>query len=1000
MSDQQAVIDSLIDYIDKAILKNSVSNRHVAAVLSYLHERLKIADGNKYLRKDREEGTEFLFKAFAGIQFGHFVKELATEGGLIDAEGNAWLRNLHLAESLEVPVINFNRTRVFVGADFRSPAAGIIESVDVDNQIAYLKLEKGELGTVEVGDLLFGIFHSTGGASSDNDDSRGNMSFSGFNSIYFEVVSVSSDRKSFTYQLREGYENHPQPHMTFAGRGNRTNKDRQSFEYATRTYRRYLTGVDDWEFRKENIAMQTGDLNNLKAYGLDMEGYSVYANNIYFTGILAQVESIIEKEVEKQMPEIHHPYVSANTKTWWEYDPEHPDAQSQGEKQGYRDTKVKAEGIKGATGATGPKGDKGATGPKGDKGDTGPQGPQGPKGAQGERGLQGLQGPKGDQGVPGAKGADGKTAYTHIAYADTASGGGFSQSPAGKAYIGIYVDHTQSDSSDASKYRWSLIKGADGKNGTPGAKGADGRTPYFHVAYATNATGTAGFSVTDSAGKTYIGTYTDFVQADSNDPNKYKWSLIKGDKGDTGAKGATGATGPKGDKGDTGPQGPKGAQGERGLQGLQGPKGDQGAMTSIPVPHDKQQSYVGNSVFTSIVYDTNGAYYKALKDVPKGIALTNTQYWQRISSIQEVGIHRAFINMLLADSAFINELKATIVEAKVLKAGANPDAPGGFNSAIYENGYGHLGGGALRFDTAGIWTKHLYAESGNFLPTWSTYPLSRTSNRITLDPRTSNILLDWTGNTPGLEVFYLSFKVYSGIIVIDPSTASETIYYKDGGTYEITLVNTSNITISLITNSVAGESRLKTFFGNTEISRIEIEPQRTLKLTFRCDDSTFLPKEHPLRPYDTYIYHGKLYVQNISEFTFHEEYSSSNKKIVSKSDKFIGLPLNVEAIGMVGYSGSKLRMIKNGSFRRYSVRKVREGVYTVSISPGFNAADNYLVFVTSKAGNDDRPRYASVNWKSASGFNVITGDDSSPNDSDFQFMIIDISNNTGWNNIG
>ncbi|WP_249180172.1 collagen-like protein, partial [Bacteroides pyogenes] len=421
--------------------------------------------------------SEEVVKAGKGVIFGEFIEGLIGKGGLIDAEGNAWLRNLHLAESLEVPVINFNRTRVFVGADFRSPAAGIIESVDVDNQIAYLKLEEGELGTVEVGDFLFGIFHSTGGASSDNDDSRGNMSFSGFNSIYFEVVSVSSDRKSFTYQLREGCENHPQPHMTFAGRGNRTNKDRQSFEYATRTYRRYLTGVDDWEFRKENIAMQTGDLNNLKAYGLDMEGYSVYANNIYFTGILAQVESIIEKEVEKQMPEIHHPYVSANTKTWWEYDPEHPDAQSQGEKKGYRDTNVKAEGTKGDKGDTGAKGATGATGPKGDKGDTGPQGP---KGAQGERGLQGLQGPKGDQGVPGAKGADGKTAYTHIAYADTASGGGFSQSPAGKAYIGIYVDHTQADSSEPSKYRWSLIKGADGKNGTPGAKGADGRTPYFH----------------------------------------------------------------------------------------------------------------------------------------------------------------------------------------------------------------------------------------------------------------------------------------------------------------------------------------------------------------------------------------------------------------------------------------------------------------------------------------------------------------------------------------
>lgn len=39
-----------------------------------------------------------------------------------------------------------------------------------------------------------------------------------------------------------------------------------------------------------------------------------------------------------------------------------------------------------------------------------------------------------------------------------------------------------------------------------------------------------------SAGKTYLGTYTDYTQADSTDPSKYAWSLIKGDKGDTGQK--------------------------------------------------------------------------------------------------------------------------------------------------------------------------------------------------------------------------------------------------------------------------------------------------------------------------------------------------------------------------------------------------------------------------------------------------------------------------------
>jgi phage minor structural protein len=181
------------------------------------------------------------------------------------------------------------------------------------------------------------------------------------------------------------------------------------------------------------------------------------------------------------------------------------------------------------------------------KGETGATGPQGPQGEQGPRGLQGVQGDKGDQGIQGPKGENGLTAYTHIAYADNASGEGFSQIPTGKEYIGMYVDHTQADSADPSKYAWSLIKGADGANGIQGPKGDDGSTPYLHIAYANNSTGTSGFSTADSIGKTYIGQYTDFVQADSNTPSDYKWSLIKGDKGDTGSQGP---------KGDTGPQGP------------------------------------------------------------------------------------------------------------------------------------------------------------------------------------------------------------------------------------------------------------------------------------------------------------------------------------------------------------------------------------------------------------------------------------------------------------
>lgn len=160
---------------------------------------------------------------------------------------------------------------------------------------------------------------------------------------------------------------------------------------------------------------------------------------------------------------------------------------------------------------------KGDKGDKGDKGETGPRGPQG---------IQGLQGPKGDQGIQGPKGADGKTQYTHIAYANDATGGGFSQTDQTKAYIGMYVDFNATDSNDPTKYRWSKWhgdKGATGAQGIQGPKGADGRTPYLHIAYANSADGRTDFSTSNTDNKRYLGTYTDYTQADSTDPSKYKW---------------------------------------------------------------------------------------------------------------------------------------------------------------------------------------------------------------------------------------------------------------------------------------------------------------------------------------------------------------------------------------------------------------------------------------------------------------------------------------------
>lgn len=176
-------------------------------------------------------------------------------------------------------------------------------------------------------------------------------------------------------------------------------------------------------------------------------------------------------------------------------------------------------------GEIGPKGDTGA---KGDKGERGEKGLQGERGLTGPSGPQGLQGPKGDQGIPGVKGADGKTQYTHIAYADTVSGSGFSQTDTNKPFIGMYQDFNATDSRNPQDYRWSKWKGTDGRDGIPGKAGADGRTPYVHFAYADSADGRTGFSLTQSGNKRYLGVCTNFNQADSTNPADYTWNDMTG----------------------------------------------------------------------------------------------------------------------------------------------------------------------------------------------------------------------------------------------------------------------------------------------------------------------------------------------------------------------------------------------------------------------------------------------------------------------------------------
>ena len=270
--------------------------------------------GTRFLSKIKSDRTPYDLAvggeliAEGATRSKDFASGMAGYGWRATAQGDIEAASLTLRRFLEVPELRFNRATVVCGTQWRAAGGGLIESVEITDDThgtAYLKLEDGEIGAIAVGDLCMGVFHKTGddanNAEADTDDRKGNFTYAGFTTVYFRVNSVSADLKSFTYELRPGHEEHPSAAMNFVGYGNDTDTGRQKCWYATRTYERYLSGVNDWEFTEANIMMQTGDLSGLTVGGESLSGYSAYLNNVFFSGTIRQVRDRITQYADNLM---------------------------------------------------------------------------------------------------------------------------------------------------------------------------------------------------------------------------------------------------------------------------------------------------------------------------------------------------------------------------------------------------------------------------------------------------------------------------------------------------------------------------------------------------------------------------------------------------------------------------------------------------------------------------------------------------------------------------
>ena len=565
---------NLLSYVEEYLL---VNGKKIKA--GYADTAGSVAEG-KYIRKDQEDQTKFLVSFLAGAVFGEhgFAPGLTGFGAHIDGRGYGEMRGLTLWEWLMVPEIRYNRVEIIIGDKWRSPGGGIIETCtpDTDEEgkplntgTCTLKLEDGEYGAVEVGDMCMGIFHfgDDRDAAENSDDGKGNFTYAGFATAYWLIKEVSGDNNgTFRYSLRDGYNIHPCPQMHFSCRGNVDREDRQTSVYETRTYTRMLWKQNTWEISKGNIAMQYGDLSNLKIFGLDMTGYSMYLNSVYFTGTIMQVK-----------PD-GTPIRTANDRGAWPPADNHADYFDRFSYNGCIWLCVAESGTD-----TPPSTDSAAWLKQVDRGDDGASmtnmggwysgllvpnlgivrmydaswmttvkdGTKNPpmwcwtdkdgnrftfsdggyvltgEENTSEYKLVARDGQKGADGV-GIKGEDGKTLYTWIRYADDEKGNGISDNPTGKNYIGIANNkETPLESNNPADYTWSNIKGEPGI----GIPGDDGKTLYTWIAYSDNADGSGMYQAPKDTTK-YIGIAPNKETAtESNDPADYVWSKFRGEDG-------------------------------------------------------------------------------------------------------------------------------------------------------------------------------------------------------------------------------------------------------------------------------------------------------------------------------------------------------------------------------------------------------------------------------------------------------------------------------------
>lgn len=446
-----------------------------------------------FLRKDKEDSTNFLLSLLGGTvikkyaKFGDFVTGVL--GGYIDEKGNLEMESGVFRKRLFVPEIAYNRTTYFKGRMVNSPGGGCTVLSYVDNGDGTYTITP-DLTDADglsqfVDDILTTYFVTK--------NSEGKLN--GFEEMKFRVTAADYTAKKFTVIPRPGHSDwKPAEQMVLAQTGNFTDPERQTYILIDSVNGNncitFFDNANTWDPEPAQMPAWFGKKKGMTVAGINADNYSAVLQNIIMTGLIFQIDEITGNKVRVPLDKgewvagkyAYYDRVSHNGALWLCVDDNGTTTEPSDDNPAW--LKQVAEGTAGATGP---------------------------------------------QGVPGTPGKDGITYYTWIRYADNAQGGGISNNPTGKTYIGFaYNKTTAVESNNPSDYTWSEIKG---EQGVPGVAGADGKTYYTWIAYSDNADGTGMYQQPNDNTK-YIGIAVNKeTVTESSNPSDYTWSLFKGKDG-------------------------------------------------------------------------------------------------------------------------------------------------------------------------------------------------------------------------------------------------------------------------------------------------------------------------------------------------------------------------------------------------------------------------------------------------------------------------------------